>query len=68
MPPAVDSSQSKHQVPLITVFAEASQLENMAKVEISDLSGASTPVGGNPYDRLINACNGNSVRPAANSI
>ena len=37
-------------------------LQGMAKVAIEDLSGASTPVTANPYDGLINAVDGDSVR------
>jgi hypothetical protein len=33
----------------------------MAKVDIEDLSGNTTPVNGNPYDGLISATNNNSV-------
>lgn len=34
----------------------------MAKVAFEDLSGTSTPLSGNPYDGLINACHDDAVR------
>lgn len=33
----------------------------MAKIDIEDLSGNTTPVNGNPYDGLISATNNKSV-------